>query len=46
MEKMKNYQKPIIRVVKLQQRSHLLSGSQSGGSNAREMRGIDKDFEE
>ena len=43
MEKMKNYQEPTMRVVKLQQRGFLL---QSGPNEAPKMRGIDKDFEE
>ena len=45
MEKLKNYQKPTMRVVRLQQRSLLLEGSPEPyeGSQSRELRRAWKD---
>ena len=48
MEKLKNYQKPTMRVVRLQQRSLLLEGSPEGDgpNDSRELRSVWKDDEE
>ena len=49
MEKMKNYQKPAMRVVKLQQRYHLLEPTiqdPKEDNMSRELRGVWKDGEE
>ena len=49
MEKLNNYQKPTMRVVRLQQRGHMLAGSPGDPSDAncgRGLRSVWKDDEE
>ena len=45
MEKLNNYQKPTMRVVRLQQRGHMLEGSPNpnGENSSRELRRAWKD---
>ena len=47
MEKIKNYQKPTMRVVKLQQRYHLLGDSEinPGSGNEQQSRSFSSDWD-